>query len=528
MSQSKDGELETLDETTWYSVLGLTSQASDVEIRKSYMRLAKRLHPDKSKTEGTAELFKIVVNAHSTLTDSEKRRQYDNELRRKHLYEYNIPKAASHKSKSGGNKPNVRKSKPYGEQPYGFGSASNKSKDGKTSNKSSVPIFQSFNLKTYQRKHNHKQEMETEQQNYRQSAFRAPEENTETNNTGNQEEETSTTTPHTFPDVEMESARTKTAPQPTHRRQPSHLEEEDATENTKRSKVAAETTKTAGSKVHLYHDFRRAARHKAGLRDQVHRSVSPVKTPEIKRMDPTLKDSFTSGINVVINQMYENIQKTSREASPTDTDSEMVDAASPPKRAPEEMGTSESIPLDDVYQEGSFDMKDIDDTLDSIRLTKKTRLPTSDQAQTENLHEPVNYTLPRVYKRESLSSADNFGMDGPLEEMDVTIPQPPILPLGIGQSLGAYELELLRNETAVFCERCNSVKAQLLRKYSSRVRYDQEHSSQLFKVENFAALNEGNRINTSIMNKIREVEEIQQVAIQQLLAANRPLHNGKN
>ena len=64
----------------------------------------------------------------------------------------------------------------------------------------------------------------------------------------------------------------------------------------------------------------------------------------------------------------------------------------------------------------------------------------------------------------------------------------------------------------------------LLRQYSSRTFYDQEHSNQLFKVENFEYLNAARHVNTAIMDKIREIEETQQVAIQQLLSMNKLQH----
>ena len=39
-----------LDRTTYYSILGLTSNATSSEVHKSYLKLARLLHPDKTKT----------------------------------------------------------------------------------------------------------------------------------------------------------------------------------------------------------------------------------------------------------------------------------------------------------------------------------------------------------------------------------------------------------------------------------------------------------------------------------------------
>lgn len=61
----------------YYEILGVTKEATDVEIKKSYKKLALQLHPDKNKAPGSAEAFKAVGNAVAILTDSEKRSRYD-------------------------------------------------------------------------------------------------------------------------------------------------------------------------------------------------------------------------------------------------------------------------------------------------------------------------------------------------------------------------------------------------------------------------------------------------------------------
>lgn len=61
----------------YYEVLGVTKEASDSEIKKSYKKLALQLHPDKNKAPGAVEAFKAVGNAVAILTDVEKRKSYD-------------------------------------------------------------------------------------------------------------------------------------------------------------------------------------------------------------------------------------------------------------------------------------------------------------------------------------------------------------------------------------------------------------------------------------------------------------------
>jgi molecular chaperone DnaJ len=72
MAQTKD----------FYSVLGVTSTASQDEIKKAYRKLAKKYHPDANANDAKAgERFKEISEANTVLSDPEKRKQYD-EMRR--------------------------------------------------------------------------------------------------------------------------------------------------------------------------------------------------------------------------------------------------------------------------------------------------------------------------------------------------------------------------------------------------------------------------------------------------------------
>ncbi|XP_039441573.1 dnaJ homolog subfamily B member 14-like [Culex pipiens pallens] len=61
----------------YYEVLGVTKEATDSEIKKAYKKLALQLHPDKNKAPGSVEAFKALGNAVATLTDAQKRKDYD-------------------------------------------------------------------------------------------------------------------------------------------------------------------------------------------------------------------------------------------------------------------------------------------------------------------------------------------------------------------------------------------------------------------------------------------------------------------
>jgi molecular chaperone DnaJ len=68
MAQSKD----------FYAVLGVSSSATQDDIKKAYRKLAKKYHPDANASDSkAADRFKEISEANNVLGDPEKRKQYD-------------------------------------------------------------------------------------------------------------------------------------------------------------------------------------------------------------------------------------------------------------------------------------------------------------------------------------------------------------------------------------------------------------------------------------------------------------------
>lgn len=69
--------------TNYYQVLQLPEQASEEEIKKAYRKLAKQCHPDLYPGDMEKEAqFKILSEAYAVLSDPQKRKKYDEELKK--------------------------------------------------------------------------------------------------------------------------------------------------------------------------------------------------------------------------------------------------------------------------------------------------------------------------------------------------------------------------------------------------------------------------------------------------------------
>src|SRR3954465_5932359 len=92
MAQTKD----------FYAVLGVSSSASQDEIKKQYRRLAAKHHPDKNPNDAkSAERFKEISEAYGVLGDAEKRKQYDDMRKLGAFGGYSAPRGGPRPSSGG-------------------------------------------------------------------------------------------------------------------------------------------------------------------------------------------------------------------------------------------------------------------------------------------------------------------------------------------------------------------------------------------------------------------------------------------
>ncbi len=70
-------------EKSYYEILGVPSHASYLEIKQAYRKLAKEHHPDRlnNPTEDQQVRFAKIAEAHSVLSNLQKRKAYDDRLR---------------------------------------------------------------------------------------------------------------------------------------------------------------------------------------------------------------------------------------------------------------------------------------------------------------------------------------------------------------------------------------------------------------------------------------------------------------
>ncbi|OQV21476.1 putative DnaJ-like protein subfamily A member 2 [Hypsibius exemplaris] len=66
-----------MPDTKLYEILEISKDATEVEIKRAYRRLAREYHPDKNPGQSNDDMFKKISFAYTVLTDVNKRAIYD-------------------------------------------------------------------------------------------------------------------------------------------------------------------------------------------------------------------------------------------------------------------------------------------------------------------------------------------------------------------------------------------------------------------------------------------------------------------
>ncbi len=74
----------------YYQILHVQEGSDRDEIRNSFRKLVKKYHPDKNKANGISseDKIKLLIEAYKTLTDTEKRVHYDNQLQNENIRDF--------------------------------------------------------------------------------------------------------------------------------------------------------------------------------------------------------------------------------------------------------------------------------------------------------------------------------------------------------------------------------------------------------------------------------------------------------
>ena len=87
-----------MDETkNYYHTLGLTPEASDDDIRRAYIRLAREYHPDHNNNEGNVQMAELN-HVFEVLSNPQKRNEYDTRFAPSKVYDFSKPKQSEPKT----------------------------------------------------------------------------------------------------------------------------------------------------------------------------------------------------------------------------------------------------------------------------------------------------------------------------------------------------------------------------------------------------------------------------------------------
>ncbi|SCV01723.1 LAMI_0G13322g1_1 [Lachancea mirantina] len=546
----KGGELQWIDQTTYYSALGLTSEASEAQVKKAYRKLAIVLHPDKNKSQEAPDLFKIICHAHSILTDKDKRRKYDRKLISEGLFRYYPKKATSQlkretlfeqkktfkireevlrtskKTKDttlntafeafpGSSTPigKQRTSRPYEQQPYGFGFEDMANCSPSRTKSSHAPQTTPFKAKSYQ----HRRPATMDEIHSKKSS-------TYSTRFG----------PNPPPDAgeelpEIASPEASDANDPKKAKVSQEKSELEASKN-------ADNSFTNSQQRHFTRTLHRD-------KHSSRRSNSPVKsTPtsntdtfqDLKnimnsfkaKMEPLelnskreeqLFNSFYAEGDIAPKQNISIFREPPAQVTPrkrTQDEGKVSDPNSPDKKDFRLDELNNSLPTSDEL----FDMREVSNTLEGVKVkkpkisrksfpdnpfftssTQSAAFPPTDQ----NLSKPVNGILPRIYKLEPISAAE-LGIS--LATESLRLPDIPVFRYNI---LDKNELAKTAEAVKGFNQEASNLKKRLTEILDRRAVVDTALNDRLHRAENIRLFIEAKKFDLQVSHILNELQNRQ-------------------
>lgn len=133
----------------YYTVLGVTQEATAAEIKQAYRVLAKRYHPDVNKGSTEAEQkFKQVHEAYQVLTDDAKREAYNDQLKRPGAQSFRQRQASEGQKsghESGAASLDPEQMRKRFDQFFGFSASDNKASKSKNKERNPLDTSDIFN-----------------------------------------------------------------------------------------------------------------------------------------------------------------------------------------------------------------------------------------------------------------------------------------------------------------------------------------------------------------------------------------------
>lgn len=82
--------MEKMFDKDYYKILGVPRNATIKDIKSSYRKLVMKYHPDVSRTKDTEEMFKLINEAYTVLSNPTLREKYDKKLQETQLLNYDL------------------------------------------------------------------------------------------------------------------------------------------------------------------------------------------------------------------------------------------------------------------------------------------------------------------------------------------------------------------------------------------------------------------------------------------------------